>query len=86
MGNNVQSFGASSVDNLKISHMNPKVVTDMISELESHFGKMPVTRGRDEHPYLGLVVRSGRNPAGIRIPPEILTGTSFRSGISVGLT
>jgi hypothetical protein len=50
-----------TVDDLKISHiMNPKVVTDMISELESHFGKMTVTRGR-EHVYLGMSIKYMKN-------------------------
>jgi hypothetical protein len=41
------------VDDTKISHVNPDVVTNIIDKLEHHFGKMTVTRGR-EHTFLGM--------------------------------
>ena len=41
------------VDDTKISHVNPDVVTHIIDTLEKHFGKMTVTRGR-EHVFLGM--------------------------------
>jgi hypothetical protein len=41
------------VDDTKISHVNPDVVTKIIDTLEEHFGKMTVTRGR-EHVFLGM--------------------------------
>jgi hypothetical protein len=41
------------VDNTKISHVDPEVVTTMINKLEAHFGKMTVTRGT-EHTFLGM--------------------------------
>jgi hypothetical protein len=41
------------VDDTKISHVNPNVVTRIIDTLEGHFGKMTVTRGR-EHVFLGM--------------------------------
>ena len=41
------------VDDTKISHVNPDVVTRVIDVLEGHFGKMTVTRGR-EHTFLGM--------------------------------
>jgi hypothetical protein len=37
------------VDNLKISHVNPKVVTSVIKQLEAEFGKeapLTITRGK----------------------------------------
>ena len=43
------------VDDNKISHVNPEVVTDIITRLEKHFGKFTVTRGRN-HEYLGMDV------------------------------
>ena len=41
------------VDDLKISHKDPKVVGQVIAELEEEYGTMNVTRGRT-HPYLGM--------------------------------
>jgi hypothetical protein len=43
------------VDDTKISHVNPDVVTKIIETLEKHFGKMTVTRGR-EHVFLGMKI------------------------------
>ncbi|KAI2505105.1 Reverse transcriptase (RNA-dependent DNA polymerase) [Fragilaria crotonensis] len=44
------------VDDTKISHVNPDVVTRVIQELEKRFDKMTVTRGR-EHTFLGMRIR-----------------------------
>jgi Reverse transcriptase (RNA-dependent DNA polymerase) len=44
------------VDDLKISHRDPTVVTAIIEKLEAKFGKMSVSRGR-EHNFLGMKVR-----------------------------
>jgi Reverse transcriptase (RNA-dependent DNA polymerase) len=41
------------VDDNKISHVNPAVVTDIILKIEERFGKMTVTRGT-EHTFLGM--------------------------------
>jgi hypothetical protein len=41
------------VDDTKISHKDPAVVTAVIHKLESHFKKMKVTRG-DHHVFLGM--------------------------------
>ena len=43
------------VDDTKISHVNPEVVTMIIDTLEKHFGKMTVTRGR-KHVFLGMKI------------------------------
>jgi hypothetical protein len=53
MINGSQSTIAWYVDDMKISHIDPKVVTQMIDKLASHFGKMTVTCGR-EHSFLGM--------------------------------
>ena len=50
--NNVPSFAWYVNDN-KISHCDPNVVTDVIQRIERHFGKMSVTRG-DSHDFLGM--------------------------------
>jgi hypothetical protein len=34
------------VDDNKISHVNPSVVTDFVAKIEERFGKMTVTRGK----------------------------------------
>jgi Reverse transcriptase (RNA-dependent DNA polymerase) len=36
------------VDDMKISHVNPNVVTDIISKLENRFDKMTVTWGKEQ--------------------------------------
>ena len=41
------------VDDLKISHRDPKVVSSIIESIEKKFGKMKVTRGK-KHVYLGI--------------------------------
>ena len=43
------------VDDNKISHVDPKVVDDIISKLESKFGKMSQTRG-SQHDFLGMTM------------------------------
>jgi hypothetical protein len=43
------------VDDLKISHVDPTVVTQVIEELEKQYGKMVVKRG-DTHVYVGMNV------------------------------
>ena len=41
------------VDDNKISHANPLVVSDIIARIEAKFGKMTVTRGK-HHTFLGM--------------------------------
>jgi hypothetical protein len=41
------------VDDLKISHINPNVVTSVIKQLELKYGTMSVTRGT-KHTYVGI--------------------------------
>ncbi|KAG7347353.1 reverse transcriptase RNA-dependent DNA polymerase [Nitzschia inconspicua] len=48
------------VDDNKISHVDPKVVTDVIAAIERHFGKMTVTRGR-HHKFLGMDITFNSN-------------------------
>jgi hypothetical protein len=47
------------VDDTKISHKDPNVVSLIISTLESHFDKMTVTRG-DTHTFLGMNITFNR--------------------------
>jgi len=41
------------VDDNKISHISPAVVTEVVEAIEKHFGKMTVTRG-SKHVFLGM--------------------------------
>ena len=41
------------VDDNNISHVDPKVVDEMIKKIEENFGKMTVTRGK-EHNFVGI--------------------------------
>ena len=43
------------MDDLKISHMEPKVVSEIIKAIEDKFGKMTVTQGK-KHSYVGLEI------------------------------
>ena len=44
------------VNDMKISHMDPDVVTSIIDQLEARFDRMTVTRGL-EHTFLGMNIR-----------------------------
>ncbi len=48
------------VDDTKISHVKPDVVTNIIEHIESKFGKMTVTRGK-EHTFLGMDIKFNDN-------------------------
>jgi hypothetical protein len=43
------------VDDNKISHVEPKVVTEVVEKIEERFGKMTVTRGK-KHVFLGMKI------------------------------
>ena len=44
------------VDNNKVSHINEEVISKLIKELETYFGKFKVTRGK-MHNYLGMIIK-----------------------------
>ena len=44
------------VNNNKISHVKPEIVTEVIAMIEEHFGKMTVTRGK-EHMFLSMNIK-----------------------------
>ncbi|GFH50261.1 hypothetical protein CTEN210_06737 [Chaetoceros tenuissimus] len=54
------------VDDNKISHKELAVVKDIISKLESKFGKMEVTHG-DEHTFLGMKIKYNRKRGTVTI-------------------
>ena len=41
------------VDDSKISHVDPEVVTDVLNILKTHFGDLTITRGKQHH-FLGM--------------------------------
>ena len=41
------------VDDIKVSHIEPRIVTTVINKLENRFGKMKVSRG-SEHTFVGM--------------------------------
>ena len=44
------------VDDNKISHADPEVVTSVIKDISKHFGKLTVSRG-NKHDYLGMDIK-----------------------------
>ena len=59
------------VDDNKISHMNPKVVDNVIEKIESKFGKMSKTRG-DKHDFLGMELRYRKGKVTVSMKKHIL--------------
>ena len=66
MVNGKQCTIAWYVDDNKISHVDPNIVTNVINNIESRFGKMAVTRG-DEHVFLGMKVKFDRESKTVSI-------------------
>jgi hypothetical protein len=59
------------VDDTKISHEDHKVVTCVITKIETKFGKMMVTRGKD-HIFLGMnIIFHGDGTASIKMKDYI---------------
>jgi hypothetical protein len=74
------------VDDTKISHKDPAVVTAVIKKLESHFNTMKVTRG-DHHVFLGMHIDYHRssNTATISMR-DYLTEAITESSLSITKT
>jgi Reverse transcriptase (RNA-dependent DNA polymerase) len=71
------------VDDTKISHVNPAVVTMIIDKLEAKFGKMAVVRG-DEHVFLGMTIKYNREKRNASITMKnYLTEAIEESGLDV---
>ena len=47
------------VDDNKISHMDPKVVTEILDAIKGHFGELVISRG-NEHDLLGMKIKINR--------------------------
>lgn len=70
------------VDDNKISHADPKVVDDIISKLESKFGKMSQTRG-SQHDFLGMTMNYKDKKVKIGMKKHILKAiNSFEDDIT----
>ena len=48
------------VDDNKVSHADPSVVTDVIELMKTHFGDLTVTRGK-EHRFLGMNIKINKD-------------------------
>jgi hypothetical protein len=70
------------VDDMKISHVNPCVVTDIINKLEAKFGKMTVTRGK-EHMFLGMKIRYTEQRTAIITMKQYLQEAISESGLNI---
>jgi Reverse transcriptase (RNA-dependent DNA polymerase) len=69
------------VDDTKISHASPSVVTRIISLLEQHFEKMTVTRG-PKHEFLGMHIHYlGDGSVTIHMPSYIQDAIEFQRSL-----
>jgi hypothetical protein len=71
------------IDDTKISHIDPAVVTSIIERLEVRFDKMTMTRGT-EHVFLGMNIRctAGEGTAVITVK-EYLAEAITDSGMDI---
>jgi hypothetical protein len=73
------------VDDLKISHKDPKVVSDVIEKFEEPVGKMTMTWGR-EHKFLGMKIRYNENRTATATMRGYLQEAIDKSGIEIKQT
>ena len=66
------------VDDNKISHMDMKVVEEVIAKIESKFGKMTVTKGSDQD-FLGMDIKFRKGKITISMKKHILKAISLFS-------
>ncbi|KAI2505429.1 Reverse transcriptase (RNA-dependent DNA polymerase) [Fragilaria crotonensis] len=70
------------VDDMKISHVDPNVVTEVIEQIESRFGKMTVTRGK-EHIFLGMKISYKENGTAEITMRDYLEEAIVDSGLAI---
>jgi hypothetical protein len=70
------------VDDTKISHVDPEVVTSVISAIEQRFDKMKVTRGR-EHTFLGMNIKYTDRGTAIISMKDYLMEAIDESGLEI---
>ena len=56
MVNNKQCTVVFHVDDNKLSHDDPNVVTEVMDKIADHFGELAITRG-DSHDFLGINIK-----------------------------
>jgi hypothetical protein len=70
------------VDDTKISHVDPEVVTSIIDQLEARFGKMTVTRGK-EHAFLSMKIRYTGKGTAVVTMKQYLEEALAESGLNI---
>jgi hypothetical protein len=70
------------VDDTKISHVDPNVVMRIIQELEKHFDKMTVARGR-EHVFLGMHIQYTEENTAVITMKTYLEEAITESGLDI---
>ena len=73
------------VDDNKISHVNPDVVTMIIEKIEERFGKMTVTRGK-EHVFLGMNIKYKDDRTAVVTMKSYLKEAIEESGMNINRT
>ena len=74
------------VDDTKISHVDPEVVTMIINKLEAAFGKMTVTRG-SSHVFLGMNIDYNKSERTAKITmKDYLREAIIESGLAISKT
>ena len=71
------------VDDNKISHVNPDVVTMIIGKIEDQIGKMTVTRGKEHVLFLGMNIRYTENRTAIITMKEYLKESIEESELNI---
>ena len=65
------------VDDNKVSHVDPLVVTDVINLMKSHFGELTITRG-NKHRFLGMnITINGDKNIEIEMKDQLLEAVSM---------
>jgi hypothetical protein len=77
-----QCTSAWYVDDNKISHVDPEVVSMVIDKIEAVFDKMTVTRGRD-HSFLGMKVHFSDDNRAIINMKTYISKAILESGLSI---
>jgi hypothetical protein len=70
------------VDDMKVSHKDPEVVSAVISNIESSFGKMTVKRGK-EHEFLGMKIVYNENNTATITMRSYLEEAIAESGLNI---
>ncbi|KAI2490730.1 Reverse transcriptase (RNA-dependent DNA polymerase) [Fragilaria crotonensis] len=83
--NGKQCTVAWYVDDMKISHVDPNVVTQVIEQIEDRFGKMTVTRGK-EHTFLGMKILYKENGTAEITMRDYLEEAIVDSGLEISRT